>query len=306
MKRRALFFLLSLLILISATGCNFRSEEYQEHENRTSKEEQENESVQNDSAFPSKDMPSKDSIVGVWVHVRANVTGTFAGTMAKIYFVFYPDGTFIKGMPDTGLYKFDIEKRKETASAEGTIPDYGTYTYKKGKGQLIGNNGVTLDITLNSSDEGLEIGNYKGFMFIPWLDGKRLDGAYTTIVPNIDGIITKSAMEAEPESFLYLYGDGTFEDRCGIFRWQGKDYPTQDEYFPSNEEREKLVHPAKGTYEIIDFSLILNYDDGITTKHRILLDFVEMNEIDYSPDVISPKVIYLRWERSRSNLNHFQ
>lgn len=258
------------------------------------------------SLFPSKAMPTKDSIVGVWIRVQANVTGTLAGTMARHYFVFYPNGTFMRGIPDTGLYAFDFEKRKATANAETTIPDYGTYTYKNGKGQLVGNNGAVWTITMDSRYGSLDIGNYKGFLFILWLDGKRLDGAFTTITPNANGVITKSAIAQEPESFLYLYPDGTFDDRYGIFRWQGKDYPTPDEHFPTNKERDSLVRPAKGTYQIVDFSLILHYEDGVTTKHRILLDIIEMGELDYSSAVLSPKQIYLRWERARSNLKYFQ
>jgi hypothetical protein len=257
-------------------------------------------------AFPEKTSPTKDSIIGVWVYIQENTFGTLAGTMAKHYYVFYPDGTFMSGMPDNGLYGFDFQERKDTADASDTIPDYGTYTFKGGKGQLTGNNGAKLEITMDSRYGSLNIGNYKGFMFIPWLDGKRLDGAYTTIVPNLDGVITESAIAMEPESFLYLNPDGTFEDEKGIFRWQGKNYPTMDELFPTGEERDKLVHPSKGTYEIKDFSLILHYEDGITTKHRILLDVIEMTELDYSGNVISPKVIYVRRERARSNLKYFQ
>lgn len=254
------------------------------------------------SAFPVKAAPTQNSITGAWVRAQANITGT----LVRHYFVFYPDGTFMTDIPDTGLYGFDFKKRKATADAEATIPDYGTYTFKNGKGKLTGNNGANWEITMDSRYGSLNIGNYKGFMFIPWLDGKYLDGAFTTIVPNINGVITESAKAQEPQSFLYLYPDGTFDDSYGIFRWQGKDYPTPDEYFPTGEERDRLVHPAKGTYEIIDFSLILRYEDGITTKHRILPDIVEMSELDYSSKVLSPKKIYLRWERARSNLKHFR
>jgi hypothetical protein len=258
------------------------------------------------SAFPEKAAPTEDRIVGAWVRLQANTYGTLAGTMARQYYVFYPDGTFMTDIPDNGLHAFNFQERKASASASDTIPDYGSYTFNNGKGQLSGNNGVKLQITMDSRYGSLDIGNYKGFMFIPWLDGKRLDGSYTTIVPNLDGVITESAIAQEPESFLYLNRDGTFEDEKGIFRWQGKNYPTMDELFPTGEERDRLVHPAKGTYEIADFSLILRYNDGVTTKHRILLDAIEMSELDYSSNVISPKQIFIRRERARSNLKFFQ
>lgn len=258
------------------------------------------------SAFPEKSAPAKDRIAGVWVRLQANTYGTLAGTMARQYYVFYPDGTFMTGIPDNGLYGFNFQERKDSSSSFDTIPDYGTYTFRDGKGQLAGNNGAKLQITMDSRYGSLDIGNYKGFMFIPWLDGKRLDGAYTTIVPNLDGVITPSAIAQEPESFLYLKPDGTFEDEKGIFRWQGKNYPTMDELFPTGEERDRLVHRAKGTYEIVDFSLILHYDDGVTTKHRILLDALEMSELNYSSNVISPQKIYIRRERARCNLKFFQ
>lgn len=259
-----------------------------------------------DSASPLQEEPNEDNIVGVWVYIQANTFGTLAGTMNRHYYVFYSDGTFMRGMPDNGLFEFDFQERIDTASDSDTLPDYGTYTLEDGMGQLSGNNGATLEISMNSQYGSLDIGNYKGFLFIPRLDGMRLEGAYTTIVPNLEGKITEEAIALEPNSFLYLESDGTFYDESGIFRWQGKNYPTMDELFPTWEERESLVYPGSGTYEIADFSLILHYDDGITTKHKILLDAIEMTELDYSTGLISPKEIYIRRERARSNYIYFQ
>lgn len=67
-----------------------------------------------------------------------------------------------------------------------------------------------------------------------------------------------------------------------------------------------MIKPGKGTYEIRDFTIIFHYEDGVTTKHRILLDVIEMSEIDYSAGIISPKQIYLRHESARYNYNLFQ
>jgi hypothetical protein len=259
------------------------------------------------SAFPVKAAPTENSIVGAWVHVQANITGTLAGTLARHYYVFYPDGKFMWGMPEGGLYGFDFQERIDNDKGTKFLPDYGTYTFKNGKGQLTGNNGTVLEITMDSRYKSLNIGNYKGFLFIPWRDGLRLEGEFTTLSPNLDGIIPKNKIAENPESFLYLNRDGTFEDKKGIFRWQGKNYPTLDEVFPPyTEDYGDVVYPGKGTYELIDHSLIFHYDDGVTAKHGMLLDVIEMGELDYSSGIISPEKIYIRKETPRWNLLHFQ
>lgn len=234
-------------------------------------------------AFGQKADPSANNIVGVWYCFQYNVV---ARTAHHHYYVFCSDGTFFRGLPDNGLYNFDKSELKNLPTIS-TFPDYGTYTFRNGSGEMKGNNGIVSPIAMDAKYPSLKIGSVQGFMFLPWIDNVKLDGSFTTVVPNLDGKITDEMLQWEPNSVVRFSKEGTFEDQKGLLRYMGKDFPIGEEY-------EKYVYPGKGTYEIKDFTIILNYDDGVKSRHKIVLPVEDLDKVDYSAGVIYPSAINIR------------
>jgi hypothetical protein len=234
-------------------------------------------------AFGNRTAPSANSIVGVWYCFQYNAA---ARTAHHHYYVFCSDGTFFRGLPDNGIYNLDKSELKNQPTTS-TYPDYGTYTFSGGKGEMKGNNGIDTPIVMDTKYSSLKIGNTQGFMFLPWLDNVKLDGSFTTVSPNPEGKITGDMLKREPNSIVRFSKDGTFEDRKGLLRYTGKDIPIGEEY-------EKYVYPGKGTYEIKDFTIIMNYDDGLKSRHKIVLPIEDLDKVDYSAGVIYPSAVNIR------------
>jgi len=233
--------------------------------------------------FAQKKEPALNNIVGVWYCFQYNVA---ANTAHHHYYVFCSDGTFFRGLPDNGIYNLDKSELKDLP-ATSTFPDYGTYTFINGSGEMKGNNGKVNSIVMDAKYPSLKIGNVDGFMFLPWLDNVKLDGFFTTVVPNLEGKITGQMLEWEPDSIIRFSKDGTFEDQKGLLRYTGKDFPIGEDY-------EKYVYPGKGTYEIKDFTIIMNYDDGVKSRHKIVLPVEDLDKVDYSAGVIYPSAVNIR------------
>lgn len=196
---------------------------------------------------------SQQKVVEVWMQVK---TGAF--NMSNDYYfgnyydlsknrmayrVFFPDGNYTASeMPAEGLLFFNINSAdapqytwgKYSRSADG-ITVKSAYENKK-------LNYLTKD---KLEDPGWSNPLYK----CKPVDGLKLDGSWSYI-PNSE----KDPYYDEPgcRPVIYFTKDGKFNDR-GVFVSDCR-YPNQ---YPENV-------PGEGTYEIKNFSLVLNYNDGRT------------------------------------------
>jgi len=245
--------------------------------------------------FGQKSDPTLNSIVGVWYCLQYDVVTNWP---YHHYYVFCSDGTFFRGLPNDGLFNFgksDFEKLPVYVD----FPDYGTYTFSNGAGEMKGNNGKVNSIEMDAKYSSLKIGNVKGFMFLPWLDNVKLDGSFTTVPPNLEGKITDEMLKSEENSIVRFSKDGTFEDERGLLRYMGNSFPVGEEY-------DKHIYPGKGTYEIKDFSIILNYDDGVRSQHKIVIPVEDLDKMDYTAGVIYPSGINIRYYARMHRLEAYQ
>lgn len=245
--------------------------------------------------FGQKSDPTLNSIVGVWYCLQYDVVTNWP---YHHYYVFCSDGTFFRGLPNDGLFNFgksDLEKLPVYVD----FPDYGTYTFSNGVGEMKGNNGKVNSIEMDAKYSSLKIGNVKGFMFLPWLDNVKLDGSFTTVPPNLEGKITDEMLKSEENSIVRFSKDGTFEDERGLLRYMGNSFPVGEEY-------DKHIYPGKGTYEIKDFTIILNYDDGVRSQHKIVIPVEDLDKVDYTAGVIYPSGINIRYYARMHRLEAYQ
>ena len=188
-------------------------------------------------------------IVGVWIGSTAgkNTYEGYNAAMKKVEWrVFFNGNQFFQGLPIKGLYNLDINRSKQEELSGGYHGGYwGTYTLSGNGGTTrVTNNGFTDSVTVVNAEQ-IKIGRFD-FYRCADVNGLRLDGAWTYNSNPNDPYFDEPGCR----QIIFFTKGGQFTDK-GIFVSDcGNPYQV-----PENA-------PGSGTYQVIDYTLILKYSDG--------------------------------------------
>ena len=199
-------------------------------------------------------IPEVPSNLGTFYHgYETRMVGSSAGN-SPVYLYLFPDNSFQWGYFQHGYYNYNkVQEQK-------AYPDFcGTYTRN---GNVIGLNfykssyhpEFTTDQKGNLKSNS---GSYTLFK-LPALKGLALEGTYSVELWS-DG--------PKPKATFHL--NGRFEDNALLCSGEAVDYT-----IPPNTAQQRMNEnkiPGKGSFRIIDHTLILHYDDG---RWRQLLFYV--------------------------------
>ena len=165
------------------------------------------------------------------------------------WLVMFSDGSFYYDLPLEGLQNFDRTKSKIEESEY-----WGVY-------QIHGSTGIWK--RADYGEEAVKIDSQGNILLMGTtyyrlnsVDGKKLDGSWTYYANPSD--VWDHPDQDKP--ILTFSDEGRFAD-YGLFK---ADYLPIPEYYDDDgySVPERAVAPGQGSYEIRDFTLILNYDDG--------------------------------------------
>jgi hypothetical protein len=185
---------------------------------------------------------SENGISGVWMGF---VVPYWQYTPVERYLTIYEDGTLFHDLPLAGLDGFDPEKSKTNENEQGY---WGTYSLDGTSGTYIYNQSSQPWEMSIEADGTLKLG-VDTYYRTNSVDGLRLDGSWSTS-PDAE------FAEQEIDGLKYIIRftpDGRFQDE-GLM-WG---------FFDFRDPEASSVGPGKGTYEIINYTLHLSYDDGRT------------------------------------------
>ena len=171
--------------------------------------------------------------------------------MTPVWVAFFPNGDYFPYFPEGGFWNFDLKRSGQSwgkATHQGnTIAARSSY----------GN----IDF-VKKGPEHMESPNYTSNTWYKCrsVDGLRLEGAYT---PDLDVYNKTTGFLPAPEKrpIIFFKKDGTFIN-------EGLSY--------ANVTRSPDYALGSGTYQIKNFSLILNYADG----RRVQVGFVGIKNVD--------------------------
>jgi hypothetical protein len=192
-----------------------------------------------------------DAPVGVWIgtNVAAHYDeGNFSQGLAIEGFALWPDGHLTRGLPWAGFADFDRAAWERDVGTDRSLGgDPGTYK-RDGDGWTItyagGRQAALKHVADRLETEHAKLSRAKD------VTGATLDGVYTWWTDADDASLAGPGCQP----LVAFTRDGHFDDRGGFSQ------PCQT----SGPDA-----PGTGTYEIRDFSLVLHYGDGRTTKHLI-------------------------------------
>ena len=213
-----------------------------------------------------------DGIVGVWQGISMSVgmakPGAELGAELKVkQLIFFSNGQayFGKDFPAEGL-----DELNTWAKAEFNRRDWGTYSFSNGRGVLklsyaevplrMENN--KLVITTNKTDHG--------FIETNTVDGAKFNGTYALSSKNFAG------EETGKTPLISFTADGKFTDNGAVKIL----YHQYVDCLNAGQE------PGAGTYEVKNYSVILNYTDG----RKIKIAFIGT---DYDKSNLSPATLTL-------------
>lgn len=184
-------------------------------------------------------------VKGVWQGISMQTSAT-AGIRYNVYTpIFLPNGQAYFGtkFPSGGLDGLDTRIPPEINRR-----DWGTYTFSNGRGVLkmpyadipLRMEGKTLIITANQTDHK--------FYSLPPVDGARFNGTY----------VMSEAYGKIP--VITFTADGRFTDNGAV----------KVLYHEYNECINPALTPGSGTYEVKDYTITFNYNDGRKIKIAFL------------------------------------
>lgn len=179
-------------------------------------------------------------IAGVWTGFKT-YTGDYEPHVR--WYTFYDDGQVFEDIPHSGFVGFN---RSASQADSGQHNYWGTYTFAGGSGS-ISKPGVKYPEALLSEGAGKLKIDSAHFYLCQSVDGLRLQGAWTSLANPNDPALDRWAVGQRP--IFRFTGDGKFADE-GV-------YAT---FLKSGDPRQDAA--GNGTYEVHDFTLILNYSDG--------------------------------------------
>lgn len=173
----------------------------------------------------------------LWMGQKTGSSGTWSNLR---WMVILPGGDYFNQLPGEGFLNFS---RSQTG---GT---WGTFTSNGNSGTFT-NQYETLNVT-RISDTEMEIAGYTNHLYkLAFVDGVRLSGKYVNGIPgwSTSGNYPYGSNDAQP--MIQFESNGNFSDK-GAF---------VTNFTMPNQDPQRA--PGNGTYEIKNFTLILNYSDG--------------------------------------------
>ncbi len=182
-----------------------------------------------------------NALEGVWNGMNINTSDfNYKSGGGPIWLVFFDNGKVSNMFPDN------------MGTFNKNAGDLGTYQISKGGGNLQWYSGTaTTGITFKSNDQILVNASTgdQNYFRCKSVDGARLEGSWTTYSNPNDADLDA----AGAKSLITFSKNGTFIDD-GI-------YSNGIEIFAGNK-----TQPGSGTYSINNFTLTLNYSNGITKQ----------------------------------------
>ncbi|MBN8789876.1 MAG: hypothetical protein J0I84_22575 [Terrimonas sp.] len=173
----------------------------------------------------------------IWMGLKTGSTGNWANIDWKIVM---PNGDYFNQLPGEGFLNFSKNQSGGT---------WGTFTMNGNTGAFT-NPYETIEVKKISETELEKVGYTNRLYKLPSVNGVKLSGKYVNGIPgwSTSGNYPYSANQAQP--MIEFTANGTFND-MGAFV---TNFTMPDQY-PDRA-------PGSGTYEIKNFTLILNYTDG--------------------------------------------
>ncbi|HMM15984.1 MAG TPA: hypothetical protein PLS87_11305 [Ferruginibacter sp.] len=181
------------------------------------------------------DNPDRQALE-IWMGQKTGSTGDFSNLR---WMVVLPDGAYFNQLPSEGFLNF---------SQNQTGGSWGTFTMNGNSGTFT-NPYETLQVNKISNTEMGIVGYVNHIYKLVSVEGLKLSGKYNTI-PNWSTIPNYPYGANDPQPMFEFTTAGTFND-MGAFVTNFST-PYQD---PQRA-------PGNGTYEIKNYTLILNYSDG--------------------------------------------
>lgn len=173
----------------------------------------------------------------IWMGLRSGSIGNWSDLR---WMVVLPDGDYFNQLPLEGFLDFS---RNQTG---GT---WGTFTMNGNSGSFT-NQYETLYVN-KISDSEMEISGYTHHLYkLANVDGVKLAGKYVNGIPDWSTSGNYPYNPGDPQPMIEFFTDGTFVD-FGAFVLNF----TMPYQYPERA-------PGIGSYEIENFTLILNYEDG--------------------------------------------
>jgi hypothetical protein len=190
------------------------------------------------SSGNSSSLLTDSEIAGVWTCYRMTIGSS---NLSWYYKVFFSNGKSLDVMPRKGLLEYD--------PASEVNLSVGRYTFGNGKGSNFKSDQARVSdkLTLNKPNE-LEIDSHK-YMRAVDISGGKLNGSFTSI--SSSSIASLQTMPYGEKPLITFSKDGRFNDE-GLFNTLLFDKGTNP----------AAAKPGSGTYELQDYTIILNYDDG--------------------------------------------
>jgi hypothetical protein len=212
-----------------------------------------------------------DGIIGVWQGISMSVgqakPGAELGAELKVkQLIFFSNGRafFGKNFPVEGL-----DELNTLVKAENNRRDWGTYTFNNGKGVLKLPYG---DIPLRMENSKLIITSMKtdhAFIKANAVDGARFNGTYALSSKNFAG------EETGKIPAINFTADGKFKDNGALSIL----------YHEYIDCLNTAKYPGTGTYEVKNYSVILNYSDG--RKIKIAFIGTDYDKTNQSPATLT-------------------
>lgn len=181
---------------------------------------------------------SNNSPFTIWMGQRTGSTGNFTNLR---WMIVLPNGKYFNQLPTEGFLNF---------SENQTGGTWGTFTMNGNSGTFT-NQYETLNVNKISNTE-MEIVGYTNHIYkLSSVNGLLLSGKYNSI-PNWSTIPNYPYAPNDFQPMIEFFSDGSFLDFGAFVTNFTMPYQNPDRA------------PGIGTYEINNFTLILNYDDGRT------------------------------------------
>lgn len=172
----------------------------------------------------------------IWMGQKTGSVGDFSNLR---WMIVLRNGQYFNQLPTEGFLNFSNNQTGGT---------WGIFSMNGNSGSF-SNQYETLNVN-KISDSEMEIMGYTNHIYkLSAIDGLKLDGQYNTI-PNWSTISNYPYAPNDPQPMIEFDSNGTFND-MGAFVLN---FTLPYQY----SERA----PGSGTYEIKNFTLILNYSDG--------------------------------------------
>jgi hypothetical protein len=179
-----------------------------------------------------------NNIAGVWTCYRNSPPNY---SLSWYYKVFFSNGKSLDVMPRKGLYNYNLNAEQNLS--------IGHYTFANGKGSNYKSDQANVDDKLILlKPNNLKIDN-NTYWKAESITGLKLNAAFTSFSEANNPQLETLPYGEKPK--ITFYPDGKFKDE-GLF----------NTYLFDKATNPTAAQPGNGTYELKDFSIMLQYEDG--------------------------------------------